>query len=224
MPLNNKVRSVVIFIFKTFFLIRLISEEMKLNEIRPMDLTISVTNEFCFMKDVSANISRDLRKREKKGFWKEDYQKHVLKFYAENPKAHFKNLFSILMYDWHEKDEKSSKNYFLVDKFLHYQLVSRGTTMFEKLFEIIESEKIYFRICLKILYYFVQEAIEEYDLTSIARYIIPKIRKKISNEDFRNEIFKVFIMFSKYSNDEEYNKMKKYFTEKGNERSNGEIN
>jgi len=200
---------------------------VKLSEKRPMDLTISVTNEFCFMDDFSANISRDLRKRERIGFWKEDYLKYVLKFYAENPSAHFKNLFSILMYDWHEKDEKSSKNYFLVDKFLYYQQVSRGTTMFEKLFEIIESEKgkIYFRICLKILYYFVQETTEEeWDLTSIVPYIMPKIRTKISNEDFRNEIFKIFIMFSKYSNDEEYNEMKKCFTEKLNEPSNGEFN
>lgn len=200
---------------------------MKLSEIRLIDLTNNDTNEFCFMEDISANISRDLRKRENEGFWKEDYLKYVLKFYAEYPSAHFKNLFSILMYDWHERDEKSSKKYFLVDKFLYYQQVSRGTTMFEKLFEIIESEegKIYFRICLKILYYFVQEAIEEWDLTSIVPYIMLKIKEKISNEDFRNEIFKIFIMFSKYSmNDEEYNKMKKYFTEKLNEPNNGEFN
>lgn len=177
-------------------------------------MSIPVKNEFCFIKDESANISNNLREQEKEGFWIDNYLKHVLKFYASNKNADSKNLFSILMYDWNEKDEKSSNKYFLVNKFLAYQEneVSGGVTMFEKFFDIINTVEgsIYFQICLKIMYYFAREAIKEnYDLSTLIPYIV--VRTNINNLEMKTEFFKLFIIWLEHSEDEEYEKTKSHF-------------
>lgn len=53
----------------------------------------------------------------------DDYLRHALKSYVDSDDAHYKNLFSILMYDLHEKDEKSLNKYNLINKFEIYQRI-----------------------------------------------------------------------------------------------------
>lgn len=127
-----------------------------------------------------------------------------------------KKLFSDLMHDWNEQLRDHKKSYGLIEKFDKFKKDSKNNkTMFDELFDIIKDEdgKFYFRICLKIMYYYFQELIESEKLT-----IDPKIIIEAQNlhGDYKNQVLKILLIGLNYSDvSTEYKTLRSQYVEKG---------
>ncbi|KAL7026859.1 hypothetical protein ACKWTF_005204 [Chironomus riparius] len=145
----------------------------------------------------------------------------IMKHYAINRDANVKNLFSILIYDWHcPKDE--STNYCLSEKFEAYAL--SGESLFTKLYSIIDSEdhQGYNRICLRIIYQYLHERLNTienfYEKTLFQDIITHTVSDalKIQNEEYKIQILKILTVFLDNTGDDIYKHLKEQISESVN--------
>jgi hypothetical protein len=142
----------------------------------------------------------------------------IMKHYATSRDANIKNLFSILMYDWHCPKEEST-HYILSEKFEAYAM--SGESMFTKLFRIIDSEEHrgYNRICLRIIYQYLHERLNTienfYEKTLFQDIITHAIGDalKIQNEEYKVQILKILTVFLDNTSDESYKQLKEQILE-----------
>lgn len=137
-------------------------------------------------------------------------------YFADDGTANIKNLFSILLYDWHRPPAVSSQHA-LCEKFNAY--AATGKSLFTKLFQIIDDPRCkgYEHICLRIIYQYLSERkmnlIEignYYERTVFQEEIYPVIGTalKLKNEDYKIQILKILIVFTDNTNDEHYSELK----------------
>jgi len=155
-------------------------------------------------------------------FWENNDHINFLTQFVGAINFKVENLFSILMYDWHEPDTKPQKCYFLVKKL---EELTNGN-LFEKLCKIIndQEKKEYHHVCLKIIYYYIDEkmkcAASCSDFSTLIEQVLTIIK---NNDEFLIQILKFSIVFLQHSelNDELKLKILKIF---GNEEINETIN
>lgn len=133
--------------------------------------------------------------------------------------GNIRNLFSFLMFDWHNPDRYNEDiNYFLDLKFKCYQ---QETTMslFSKLYETIDAEEAkYQHVCLRIMYQFLHELNKSVmDQTNDRKVEIYGKLETLMNidyvltmkdEEFKKKILKVFVTYWYKSEDKDYSKYK----------------
>jgi len=142
----------------------------------------------------------------------------IMKHYATNRDANIKNLFSILIYDWHCPKEETT-HYVLSEKFEAY--ATSGESMFTKLFRIIDSEEHrgYNRICLRIIYQYLHERLNTienfYEKTLFQDIITHAISDalKIQNEEYKVQILKILTVFLDNTSDDIYKHLKEQILE-----------
>lgn len=109
--------------------------------------------------DKSAIISLVLRKFENEDFLRKTIDLKRVMEKHESSEAHLMNLFSLLMFDWHDQSTHK-RGYNLMQKFLAYKEVCPPSkSLFDKLFQILESNdsKVYHTLCLKIIFHYFEE-------------------------------------------------------------------
>ena len=97
-----------------------------------------------------------------------------------------------------------------------YEEVSNNeNTLFNKLFDIIKDNegKIYFRICLKIIYYYFWELYKSYKL-NIDPKIIIKAQNLNIDDEMKNQILKILLIGLRYSITDEYQTLKSLYVKK----------
>ncbi|CAG9801252.1 unnamed protein product [Chironomus riparius] len=164
--------------------------------------------------DTSACISLILRHMENKDFWKIKEHEIFLTKFVESTDFKVENLFSILMYDWHEPDKKPHQSYYLVKKL---EELTNGN-LFKKLWEIMnnQEQKKYHQVCLKILYFYIEEkkvffeSLNDQETKSeineeekFSDFLKQRLNEVLSlipnNEEYKIQVLKILIPFLSYS-------------------------
>ncbi|XP_070498405.1 uncharacterized protein [Chironomus tepperi] len=167
--------------------------------------------------DNSDLISLILRELEDEEFVKNKCAS-IMEYYANREDANLKNLFSVLMFNWHEQNHSENK-YFLVKKFTAFGELTGNKSLFEKLLAIIDDESVkeYHQICVKIIYYYFNEAkvLNNQDSNSEQIEPIPAFTNndiisliskvlKMNNDQYKNQILKILVVHLSYSDDSSY--------------------
>ncbi|XP_070506700.1 uncharacterized protein [Chironomus tepperi] len=165
-------------------------------------------------EDNSAIISMVLRKFENEDFLtnKIDLTFVMGKHFAHE--AHIMNLFSFLMFDWHDQSVHN-RSYNLIQKFKAYKYVSSSTkSLFDKIFQIMNAEdhNIYHVICMKIIFYYFEEknvfsgVKKPEEVMSETKNIQDLIRKvvQIKDSEYKIQILKILYANLPNTKDTEY--------------------
>ncbi|XP_070506523.1 uncharacterized protein [Chironomus tepperi] len=196
------------------------TESIKLNQVE----RILTSNE-----DKSAIICSTLRSYNlcsDEEFWTKVIDlETVMRHYAINEESNIKNLFSILLYDWHNHEPSKTMNntkYDCLDlKFDAYR--KSGKCLFVKLFEIIDNDQYqgYHHVCLRIIYQYLHEKnlkIKSYqeemdvesEINSLQSVIYRSINNALSikNKEYKNRILKILTVFLRDVPDQNYEELK----------------
>jgi len=158
--------------------------------------------------DNSAIISLILRNFEDDKFWKVQNLQFIMKSFADEQSGNIKNLLSILMFDWHEKSENSQTNYHLSEKCKNFKKIShRNKSLFEHLLNTVNNEKykIYFQICIKIIFYYFERGhrLEHIDIQNL---VIATF--ELNDNEHRNQILKILVVHLDNIRDENLENLK----------------
>ncbi|XP_070506560.1 uncharacterized protein [Chironomus tepperi] len=162
--------------------------------------------------DNSAIISMVLRKFENEEFLtkKIDLKFVMGKHMADE--AHIMNLFSFLMFDWHDQSVHN-RSYNLIQKFKAYKEVCPSSkSLFDKIFQILNAEdhNVYHVICMKIIFYYFEEFFSEEknteEVMSETKNIQDLIRKvvQIKDSEYKIQILKILYANLPNTKDPEY--------------------
>lgn len=136
----------------------------------------------------------------------------VMKYFSEG-NGNVINLFSILIFNWHDMTVESE--YYLIKKFEVYEKATDyKETLFDKLFSIIadKEQSMYHHICLKIIYYYFNEVNKSpnekiVENSKMQDLIIKAI--DIKNNEYKRKILKILVVYLENTKDETYNNIKK---------------
>ncbi|KAL7031477.1 hypothetical protein ACKWTF_007031 [Chironomus riparius] len=136
----------------------------------------------------------------------------VMKHFIEG-NGNFLNLFSILIYNWHDMCDDSK--YYLIVKFKSYEMASDNKeSLFDKLFDIIEDKEMsmYHHLCLKIIYSYFDEVNKcqvENVLENTNIQILIQKAIELRNEEYKRRILKILLVYLDNTKDETYNNIKR---------------
>ncbi|CAH1719066.1 unnamed protein product [Chironomus riparius] len=168
-------------------------------------------------EDNSAIISMVLRKFENEEFLRKKIDlKSVMEKHVAN-EAHIMNLFSLLMFDWHDQ-RIHNRRYNLIQKFKAYKEVCPSSkSLFDKIFQMFDSEQPngYQSICMKIIFYYFEEKKvlsedkSKEEFTSDIKGIQDLIRKvlNLKESEYKTQILKIFFANLPNTKDKEYNNL-----------------
>ncbi|XP_070506640.1 uncharacterized protein [Chironomus tepperi] len=149
---------------------------------------------------------------------------NVMRHYAINEESNIKNLFSILLYDWHNHEPTKTKKqteYILKYKFDAYR--KSGNCLFVKLFDIIDNDQYqgYHHVCLRIIYQYLhernlkiksyqEEMHQESEINSLQSVIYQIINNALSikNKEYKNRILKILTVFLRDVPNQNYEELK----------------
>lgn len=164
--------------------------------------------------DNSAIISMVLRKFETAEFLKKKLDLKAVMEKHETNEANIMNLFSLLMFDWHDQIHHK-RGYNLMQKFEAYKEVCPPSkSLFDKIFQIFDAElpNVHHVICMKIIYYYFEEKKllnkdkSKDEMISESTEIQNLIRKvlQIKDSDYKIQILKILYANLPNTKDEEY--------------------
>jgi len=182
---------------------------------------------FISNEDKSAIISLTIRSYNlcsDEEFWTKELDlENVMQHYATNEESNIKNLFSILLYDWHNHEPSNTKKqteYMLEIKFDAYK--KSGKCLFVRLFDIIDDEQYqgYHHVCLRVIYEYLHERnskimqneeMQESEVDSLQSMIYQSIKDalNIKNKEYKTRILKILTVFLRNVSNENYEELKK---------------
>lgn len=163
-------------------------------------------------EDKSAVISMVFRFCQNEKFLSKTVDLHSVMKYFSKGNGNFINLFSILIYNWHDMSVESE--YFLIHKFEVYEKATDNkATLFDKLFSIIDDKEqsMYHHICLKIIYYYFDEVSKSPNENILENSNIQDLILKatnIKNKEYRRRILKILVVYLDNTKDNTYKNIK----------------
>lgn len=171
-------------------------------------------------EDKSAIISMVFRSYQNEKFLSKTIDLSAVMKYYTSENGNVLNLFSILIYNWH--DLSGDSEYFLIKKFKAFDKASDNKeTLFDKLFSIIEDNEksTYHHICLKIIYYYFDEVNKSPNENILENTTIQNLIEKateLRNDDYKRRILKILVVYLDNTKDEIYEKLKRKVLESVN--------